>query len=142
MPAAKDRVQRREDLFVRQVTGGTEQHQGIALGFVMVHECPPPCFSRWPPKPKRIALSTLFANSAEPRDSKRSNSAALSTCTGTPSSIAAWIVQRPSPESDTRPEKPSSAGSLARAAAVRSRSHELTTLPRRQTSATSATSMS
>ena len=56
--------------------------------------------------------------------------------------LAARIVQRPSPESDTRPPKPERSDSVASAAAVRSRSHDATTLPRRQTSATSATSMS
>ena len=60
------------------------------------------------------------------------------TGTGAPSSMAARIVHRPSPESDTLPEKFESVGSLASALAVRSRSHDATTLPRRQTSATSA----
>jgi hypothetical protein len=67
---------------------------------------------------------------------------AESTGTGTPSSIAARIVQRPSPESDTRPPNPSRSGDAASAAAVRSRSHDATTEPRRQTSAISATSKS
>ena len=43
----------------------------------------------------------------------------------------------PFPESETRPAKPASAASLARAAAVRSSSHEAITLPRRHTSAMS-----
>ncbi len=99
-------------------------------------------FSWWPPNSKRIAESTRSWNSASPRDAKRSRSAAARTCAGTASSIAASSVQRPSPESDTCPEKPSSDGSWASARAVRSRSHDATTLPRRQTSVTSARSKS
>ena len=57
---------------------------------------------------------------------------------GTPSSIAAIAVQRPSPESETRPAKSSRSGELASADAARSSSQEATTLPRRQTSVTSA----
>ncbi len=64
------------------------------------------------------------------------------TGAGTDSSIAASTVQRPSPESETRPLNSESSGERARASAVRSTSHELTTEPWRQTSATSATSMS
>ena len=64
------------------------------------------------------------------------------TGAGTPSSTAARTVQRPSPESETRPAKSSRSGERAKASAVRSTSHEPTTEPRRQTSATSATSMS
>ncbi len=56
---------------------------------------------------------------------------------GTPSSTAASTVHRPSPESDTRPLKSDRSGDLAKAAAGRSTSQELTTEPRRQTSATS-----
>ena len=95
-------------------------------------------FSRWPPKPKRIAESTLSANSACPREVKRANKAALKTLAGTPSSIAASTVQRPSPESETRPAKFLSSGSPTIAPAVRSSSHDATTLPRRHTSVMSA----
>jgi len=56
--------------------------------------------------------------------------------------MAAFTVQRPSPESDTRPLNSLSSGERASAAAVRSTSHELTTEPWRQTSATSATLIS
>jgi hypothetical protein len=45
--------------------------------------------------------------------------------------MAALIVQRPSPESDTRPPKRARDGSSHRALAVRSSSHEAITLPRR-----------
>ena len=61
------------------------------------------CFSRWPPKACRMADRSLLANSASPRESKRSYRAADSTGAGTDSSIAACSVQRPSPESETRP---------------------------------------
>src|SRR5579863_1427260 len=113
-------IQRREDLPVTQVPGGAEQHDGIAittfhvvldvstrhliLGARVCQED----FSTWPPKPKRIADSTLFAKSAWPRDSKRPYRAALSTGAGTPTSMAASTVQRPSPESATWPAKPAS----------------------------------
>src|SRR4029077_18807603 len=62
-------------------------------------------FSSWPPNCLRIAESTLSAKSSRPREEKRSYSAVVSTGVGTPSSIAAIEVQRPSPESETRPEK-------------------------------------
>ena len=61
----------------------------------------------------------------------------VSTGAGTASSIAALIVQRPSPESETRPANFASAGSSISEAAVRSSSQEAITLPRRQTSAMS-----
>ena len=51
-----------------------------------------------------------------------------------PTSGHAIAVQRPSPESDTRPAKSSRSGDSCSAAAVRSRSHDSTTLPRRHTS--------
>src|SRR6476620_1530255 len=98
-------------------------------------------FSTCPPNSLRIADRTLLAKSASPRDEKRDASADVNTGVGTPVSIAATAVHRPSPESLTRPAKPSSVGASCNAAAVRSSSHELTTLPRRQTSATSATSI-
>ena len=46
------------------------------------------------------------------------------TGAGTPSSTAASTVQRPSPESDTRPVKSSSSGERASASAIRSTSHD------------------
>src|SRR5438445_2681122 len=63
-----------------------------------------------------MAERTLPANSAWPRELKRSYKDAVSTGAGTASSMAALIVHRPSPESDTRPRKPLSAGSLMSAA--------------------------
>ena len=66
------------------------------------------------------------------------NSAAVSTSAGTASSIAASTVQRPSPESCTKPENFGELRILASAIAERSSSQDETTLPRRQTSAMSA----
>ena len=63
----------------------------------------PEAFSTCPPNWKRIADSNLSWKSASPREVKRSYSAVVSTGAGTASSIAALIVQRPSPESETRP---------------------------------------
>ena len=94
-------------------------------------------FSRWPPNSQRMAERTLSAKSSIPLELKRLKSADPITGAGTPSSIAACNVQRPSPESDTRPAKPVRSGFLKRASAVKSRSHEPITLPRRHTSAMS-----
>ena len=77
---------------------------------------------------------------SRPRRARRSARKArvVSTGTGTPSSMAALIVQRPSPESETRPANFVKVRVLQPSAlAVRSSSHEAMTLPRRQTSATS-----
>src|SRR6185369_15755651 len=134
MAAARHRVQRGEDLLVREVARGAEEDERV--GTRRGHA--PPAFSTWPPNPNRIADSIRSWNSASPREAKRSNSVAARTCAGTASSTAASKVQRPSPESETRPVKRSRTGSLASAAAVRSRSQDATTLPRRHTSAMSA----
>src|SRR5689334_20553903 len=89
------RLQRGEDLLVCEVTGDAEDHQRVAVRPHRRSTCPP---NAW-----RIAESTLSAYSEWPRETKRPNSAALSTGTGTPSAIADSTVQRPSPESATRP---------------------------------------
>src|ERR1700733_12685897 len=99
---------------------------------------PPDVRSTCPPNWKRIAESSLLAKSLSPREVKRWNSAELNTGTGVPSSIAAEMVQRPSPESETWPENFSSVGSSSNEIAVRSSSQDATTLPRRHTSVTSA----
>ena len=57
-----------------------------------------------------MADISLSAYSSLPRESKRVKSAALITGAGMPSSIAACSVQRPSPESETRPAKFESSG--------------------------------
>ena len=142
-------LQRREDLLVGEIAGGAEEYQGVGKHRVLCRDGAAAAsgfavgsaftFSpRVRQTRKRMAERSLSAKSASPRELKRSNSAALSTGAGAPSSIAAVIVQRPSPESETRPEKFARSGCLARAMAVRSSSHDATTLPRRQTSATSA----
>ena len=87
-----------------------------------------------------MADSVRFAKSPSPRELKREKSALASTGTGVPVSFAASSVQRPSPESETRPPNLASVGSSCSAWAVRSSSHDATTLPRRQTSVTSARS--
>src|ERR1700722_16253040 len=97
-----------------------------------------PFFSRCPPNWKRIAERILHAKSASPRGEKRSESASVNTGEGALDSIPARIVQRPSPESETRPEYLSRLGCSVNEIAVRSRSHEAITLPRRHTSLTSA----
>ncbi len=89
-----------------------------------------------------MAERILPVNTPRSRDSNRWNSDAVMTGAGTPSSIAASTVHRPSPESDTRPPNSSRFGDLASAAAVRSISQDEITEPRRHTSATSATLMS
>ena len=72
--------------------------------------------------------------SASPREENRWYKAVVNTGTGTPSSMAALIVQRPSPESETLPPNFESCASAASAVAVRSSNHEAITLPRRHTS--------
>ena len=89
-----------------------------------------------------MADSALSANSSRRREAKREYSAVVSTGAGTPSSIAAMAVHRPSPESETRPENSVRSGDSCNAIAVRSSSQEPMTLPRRHTSATSGMSMS
>src|SRR6185437_16870972 len=133
------RMKRGENLLVREIAGRPEEDDRV--GGLVAH-APSAGFSTWPPNSKRSAESNLSAYSAWPRELKRENRAELMTGAGTPSSIAACNVQRPSPESDTRPAKFSRFGLFRNALAVRSSSHEPTTLPRRHTSATCAMSMS
>src|SRR6266436_9990742 len=61
-------------------------------------------FSMWPPNWKRMAERIFDAKSFSPREVKRSYSDSVRTGAGAPDSIPAMIVQRPSPESETRPE--------------------------------------
>src|SRR5207237_8004696 len=95
------------ELLAGQVPGGSEEDQRVRP-FGLAHDAG---FSAWPPNSLRIADSTLLANSAAPRELKRSYRAVVSTCAGTPSSTAAATVQRPSPESETFPWNPESCGS-------------------------------
>jgi hypothetical protein len=77
-------------------------------------------FSTCPPNSNRIEDVSLSANSASPRELKREQSAVLSTGVGTFASIAALIVHRPSPESETLPPNSASVGSFVREVAVKS----------------------
>ena len=150
MAALDHRVQRRENFLVGEIAGGAEEHQGVGAEFpidVLV------LYRGWPMTCTVIhSLATPSPVSAEPESHRRqelvlevrlaARAESLvkrggETGTGTASSIAALIVHRPSPESETRPANSESAGSFARPAAVRSSSHEAITLPRRHTSAMS-----
>src|SRR5215469_5616169 len=71
-----------------------------------------------------MAERSLAAKSSSPREVKRWKSDAVSTGAGAVDSMAARIVQRPSPESETRPEKRSSVGCSNRDIAVRSSGQE------------------
>src|SRR5262249_49154263 len=99
-------------------------------------------FSSCPPNSLRIAERSLSAYRSSPREPKREYNALVSTGAGTPTSIAAFAVQRPSPESETRPANSSSSGESYSLSAVRPRRHDRPTLPRRHTSATSVVSTS
>ena len=72
------------------------------------------------------------ANSASPREAKRSSMRRRESAPARPSSMAALSVQRPSPESETRPANSPNWGLPLEREAVRSSSHEAMTLPRRQ----------
>src|SRR4029078_10904528 len=61
--ALQHRLQRREDLLVRQVAGGAKKHQGVGMGGAHVAAA----FSRCPPNSYRSAESSLSAKSASPR---------------------------------------------------------------------------
>jgi len=74
-------------------------------------------------------------NDSVARERNRSKSERVITGAGTSRSIASATVQRASPESATDGAMPSIVGFLASASAVRSSSHERTTLPYRQISA-------
>src|SRR6185312_9471778 len=131
-------VQRAERHDLRQVPSDPEDHEDVGG---LAH-APVAGFSACPPNAARIADIALFANRSRSREAKREYRAVVSTGAGTPSSIAASAVQRPSPESDTRPAYSSRSGEAARACAARSSSQEAMTLPLRQTSETAARSNS
>src|SRR3546814_9405094 len=85
----------------------------------------PSTCSTWPPKPKRMAESSFSPKVCSSRERKRANRAAASTCTGTASSIAASMVQRPSPLSAPEPVYFSRSALPARAWALRSSRQEI-----------------
>ncbi|MNV52478.1 hypothetical protein D3C71_1445750 [compost metagenome] len=81
-------VKGRKDHFAGKVAGGTEHYEHVRS--LLIHGRRPHfAFSRWPPKALRMAESTLPANSASPREEKRSNRAEAKTGAGTPVSTAA-----------------------------------------------------
>src|SRR5438105_2621334 len=90
----------------------------------------------WPPNWLRRAALKRAEKLYLSRDSKRAKREAAMTGTGTFSSMAAWMVQRPSPLSSTYGWMDAREDSAARAFSASSRSHERTTLPRFQTLAT------
>src|SRR6266550_2523315 len=150
----RERVERREELPLRQVAGRTEDDEDAVV------RCAPdlqpfeqriflrdrhgyrgsgPAFARstaltaWPPNWFRRAAATLAENLMSSRDAKRAKSDAAMTGAGTFSLIASLIVQRPSPESSTYGAMSSSfAPCVSNAACRSSSSHERTTEPLRQ----------
>src|SRR5439155_10025918 len=102
----------RQELPPGEVAARSEEHDHVILGGAHGGVGDVPDAGRggghrsaWPPNSPRSADSRRSANSPSPRDAKRSNSAAVITFAGAPTSTAASTVQRPSPESDTRPWK-------------------------------------
>src|SRR5690606_13730726 len=86
-------------------------------------------FTACPPNSLRIADRIRSANDSPSRERNRAIRDWVITGAGTSRSIASATVQRPSPESGTNGAMPSIVGFLSSASAVRSSSHERTTLP-------------
>src|SRR6266568_7566567 len=120
--AVGERVERREELALREVAGGAEDdedavvrrtphlepcEQGIFLRDRHGYRGSCPAFAcstaltAWPPNWLRRAAATFAENLMSSRDAKRAKSDAAITGAGTFSLIASLIVQRPSPESST-----------------------------------------
>ena len=103
LPRPDHRLERREDLLVGQIAGGAEERPARRTCGAC-HGAVSGLASR---RARRTgsASRTGACRRSRPRRAKRSgsNSAALSTGAGTASSMAASSVQRPSPESETRP---------------------------------------
>src|SRR5262249_54811604 len=81
--AAHHALERREDLLVREVARGAEEHERVRANAAPSTLASPiranrghrrlqPFFSTCPPNSKRIAERSLLAKSASPRESKRS----------------------------------------------------------------------
>src|SRR5262249_27211798 len=83
----------------------------------------------WPPTLWRMTERILLPKESGIRERMRSSSDCVMTGHGTPLSIASDTIQRPSPESATYGAIPFNEGFSARASAVRSSSHDRTTLP-------------
>src|SRR5262249_37199081 len=93
--AEGERVEGGEELLLRQVARGAEDHDRAGLWrsrqaepfekrvLLLLGSERHDCFSRCPPKAWRMAERSLLANSASPRESKRSYSAAERTGAGT-----------------------------------------------------------
>src|SRR6202000_1061973 len=135
---------------MREIAGDPKDHERTRVGLSLFgwfnHEWPTfyfwgfglsetcaglGCGSLWPPKPSRIAERIFSAKVCSLRERKRANSAAVSTSAGTASSIAAFTVQRRSPESSTKPEYSSSVAFSASADEAKSSSQHGSTLRRR-----------
>ena len=141
---AHEGLKGREDLLVGEIAGRAEEDEGVGAGELA-----------WPPSasgPRRFfvvaaelephrrhelvgvfGLAARFEAAEQGRAQHRRRHAFIDR---------RLKVQRPSPESDTRPANFVRFWSARSAEAVRSSSHEPITLPRRQTSATLARSMS
>src|SRR5205823_5369730 len=149
-------VQRRQQLAAAEVARGAEDDHDRRVGDAIVVETLrewirgffDPHFSAaaslttaWPPNCARIIASIRSPNVFSIRLRNRANSDSAITGVGTDSSMAASTVQRPSPVSSTQPLMLVSSGSWDRPRAIRSSSHERTTLPVRQASAMARMSM-
>src|SRR5262245_29714086 len=66
--ALHHRLERWKDLFVRQVSGRSEEHQRVRMHRVLAHTLSEFVFSKCPPKPNRIAERSLSSYSASPRE--------------------------------------------------------------------------
>src|SRR5437870_2200091 len=149
-------VQRRQQLAAAEVARGAEDDHDRRVGDAVVVETLrewvrgflDPHFSdaaslttAWPPNSCRIIASIRSPKVFSMRLRNRANSDSAITGVGTDSSIAASTVQRPSPVSSTQPLMAASSGSWERPRAIRSSSHERTTLPVRHVSAMASMSM-
>ena len=139
LPAPRHAPAAREDLLVGEVAGGAEEDQRVRAR-------PRRSLTSSPRgRRSRSAWRRAPGSGSRPRRGRRSarRATAVSTWAGTPSSLAAATVQRPSPESETLPPKLLEVGVCRRGpGAVRSSSQEATTLPRRHSSVMSARSKS
>src|ERR1700730_14860393 len=140
-----ERIQRRDELALGQVAAGSEDDDAegnrcARLPAPLVQralrdQCDAAApaaasaFTGCPPNSLRSAAITLLPNPSGRRDWYRDISDNASTGAGTESCIASSRVQRPSPESSTKPRSWSSCGSRSNAFSSSSRSHERTTLP-------------
>src|SRR5262249_23142531 len=141
-PPVRERVERRHQLALGQVTRRAEDDEDAGLGpsperepldervALLDRGRHSAALTACPPNWLRSAAFTFAANDSSCREAKRAKSAAVITGTGTSSAIASAIVQRPSPESSTYPSIFSSRPpSTSKASCSSSSSHERTTEP-------------